>query len=74
MAAQAITAVPTPSRKTLLEWIDTDEGDEISFAQISGSVHWTRQQRFHAEFAFAPDDGAGEPLAPPPGLALAPLG
>lgn len=63
-------AVPPPPRKTLLEWITDDDGNQLSdtrpvcspaigalHACIGGSI-----------------EGQREPLAPPAGLALAPLG
>lgn len=69
MAANASPAVPAPSRKTLLEWIESDDGNEPDITQASN-----QQLRFHAALVFAPREDQREPLTPPPGLALAPLG
>lgn len=69
MAAQA-PAIPPVLRKTLLEWID-DDGDTpaLSFPATNAQI-----AALHARIVVIPDDGRGEPIQPPPGLRLAPLG
>jgi hypothetical protein len=67
-------AIPAAPRMTLLQWIEHDDGNTIASTQPACK---TQVQDFHARIALAPQDGrrdAAEPLAPPPGLALAPLG
>ena len=74
MAARKSAAVPAPLRKTLLEWIESDDGDTPEYAVPACSC---MLQTFHYRLALPPAGGAGapfEPLAPPAGLALAPLG
>lgn len=67
-------AIPPALRKTLREWIDLDDGDTASTTQPACSVE---VQALHSRIVPATvDDGHGqpEPLQPPPGLRLAPLG
>ena len=65
-------AIPAAPRKTLLEWIETDNGDEAISTPPACSA---KVQAFHAQIAVITNmAGAREPLAPPPGLHLAPLG
>ena len=67
-------AIPAAARKTLLEWIDLDDGDTASTTQPACSAD---VQALHARILLsAADDSHGqpEPLQPPPGLRLAPLG
>ncbi len=67
-------AIPAPPRKTLLEWIDSDDSNEPDIIPATGTRASASMQLLHAAIVFAPKDGPSEPLAPPPGLALAPLG
>ena len=67
-------AVPPASRKTLLEWIDHDDGDTSGTAQPTCS---REAQDLHAKVYAAlglEARGGFEPLQPPPGLHLAPIG
>ena len=67
----AITAAP---RKTLLEWIEHDDGNTTGFPQPPCSA---QAQALHARILFDPANHqaeAPEPLQPPAGLRLAPLG
>jgi hypothetical protein len=65
-------AIPAAPRKTLLEWIDHDDGDTSGTAQPACS---DKVRALHAQIALAPDaSGAAERLQPPTGLRLAPLG
>lgn len=64
--------IEAPPRKTLLEWIE-DDGNTTSDTQPECSE---TVRAFHARIAFTDgsDGGTPEPLAPPQGLALVPLG
>lgn len=67
-------AIPAAPRKTLLEWIELDDGDTTGTTQPACSAE---VQELHARILVAVDDGKGgaaERLQPPPGLRLAPLG
>lgn len=67
-------AIPPAPRKTLLNWIDIDDGHTHSTVQPNCSAE---VRALHAAIALAPEDasrGRPEPLQPPPGLRLAPLG
>lgn len=67
-------AVPPAPRKTLLEWIDHDNGDTTGTTQPTCSAE---VQALHARILVAAGHearGQSEPLEPPPGLHLAPLG
>jgi hypothetical protein len=72
MARRTSRAIPAAPRKTLLEWIESNDGDTTSGLPPSCSKP---DQALHARicsgFAVRPTD---EPLQPPPGLRLAPLG
>lgn len=57
-------------RKTLLEWIDSND-DDTSFAPPTCSAN---VRALHARIPLATSDGPVEPIPPPPGLHLAPLG
>ncbi|MBC2668743.1 hypothetical protein ACFOON_15255 [Novosphingobium piscinae] len=63
--------IPAPPRKTLLEWIEADDADTPDDA---APVCTASQQRLYAAVASTPEQDNREPLAPPPGLALALLG
>ncbi|GBH30670.1 MULTISPECIES: hypothetical protein [Sphingomonadaceae] len=66
--------IPAAPRKTLLEWIEHDDGNTSEFPQPSCSA---QAKALHARILPDPDNGKGEapePLQPPPGLRLAPLG
>jgi hypothetical protein len=74
MARRKRAAATIAPRKSLLEWIYLDDGDnsKILAPTCSGDV-----QTLHARIVAAADDRKeqrGEPLQPPPGLGLAPLG
>jgi hypothetical protein len=74
MARRQSVAIPAAQRLTLLQWIEFDDGDTTSYAlpACTGQV-----QALHARIVFDPGDGKSgppEPLQPPPGLRLAPLG
>ncbi|QNG46178.1 hypothetical protein [Sphingobium yanoikuyae] len=63
-------AIPAAPRKTLLEWIEHDDGDQTS----SPIPKCSRQAAaLHPQILVA-QEGRGEPLAPPRGFHLAPLG
>lgn len=74
MARRTRAAIPPAPRKTLSDWIETDHGDTNGFTLPPRS----RQARLlHARIAQDPHDGEEhipEPLQPPCGLPLAPLG
>lgn len=74
MARRKSAAPPAVSRKSLLEWIDHDDGDTTGFTQPECSE---KDQSLHARVVGA-NHGRGaaqfEPIQPPPGLYLAPLG
>jgi hypothetical protein len=66
-------AIPAAIRKTLLEWIEHDDGDTTSTQPVCSE----KDQALHASILLAPYHDAGsarEPLEPPAGLRLAPLG
>lgn len=73
MAQRKSAAIPAAPRKTLLEWIDLEDGDTTDSTppQCSGKV-----QALHAQILVTSGDGgaAAEPIHPPAGLRLAPLG
>ncbi len=67
-------AIPAAPRKTLLEWIELDDGDTTDLAPPTCS---TRIQALHARILLDPEAGTGkvpEPVEPPSALRLAPLG
>ncbi|WP_242443371.1 hypothetical protein [Sphingobium sp. LB126] len=71
--AAAPDAIPAAPRKTLIEWIEHD-GDATDITRPTCDI---RVQAFHLRFATEPGDRTGqeaEPLRPPPGLRLPPLG
>jgi hypothetical protein len=66
--------IPPAPRKTLLEWIELDNGNTTDFIEPACSP---QAQAFHMRIFLNPKDGKGEdaqPLQPPPGLRLPPLG
>lgn len=71
------TAVPPPPRKTLLEWITDDDGEQPEHARPACSP---AVSALHARLCIGPDrdasrdEGPREPLAPPASFALTPLG
>lgn len=68
MVAHKAASVPVAPRRTLLEWIETDDGNANDLQPACSA----RLQALHA--AIAALDPAGQRLQPPPGLRLAPLG
>lgn len=67
-------AIPAAPRKTLLEWIEHDDGNTSRFPQPPCSA---QAQALHARILLDPANHKGEaaePLQPPAGLRLAPLG
>ena len=74
MARASRAAIPASSRKTLLNWIDHDDGDTPGTTQPVCSPN---VQALHAQVLLSPGSdrhGRGEPLQPPSGFHLAPLG
>lgn len=73
MAKADRAPIPAAPRKTLLEWIDHDDGDTTGTTQPACSAD---VQSLHAALCAPVDHGRGsaEPLQPPPGLRIAPLG
>ena len=67
-------AIPAAPRKTLLQWIEADDGDaSICTRPVCASA----TQALHARIALDPArerHGTGEALSPPAGLRLPPLG
>ncbi|AYO76407.1 hypothetical protein EBF16_05295 [Sphingobium yanoikuyae] len=70
MPPQTGAAIPAAPRKTLLEWIEHDDGNETSPSIPKCSE---QASALHAQILVA-QEGRGEPIQPPPGLRLAPLG
>ncbi|RSV44385.1 hypothetical protein CA234_02930 [Sphingomonas sp. ABOLE] len=67
-----MNGIAPPPRKTLLEWIETDASDPAYDGRPSCSPKLTA---LHHAVVIQPTHGeAREPLTPPQGLALAPLG
>lgn len=72
MAAHKGAAIPPAARKTLIEWIEQDDGDTPASTQPACSA---KLQSLHANLVPPPERGrVGERLQPPPGFNLAPLG
>lgn len=65
-----MATLPPPPRKTLLEWITDDDRDQPSDTRL---VCPPAVAALHARIV-GREDGPREPLAPPHGLALPPLG
>lgn len=67
--------IPPAPRKTLLEWMACDDGDTTGLARPACSA---QAQALHLAIIASAQAGEGgdarEPLHPPPGLRLAPLG
>lgn len=73
MARGNAAAIPPAPRKTLLEWIELDDGDTTSPTE---PVRSAQARAFHRGIFLDATSGKGEthePL-PPSGLLLAPLG
>lgn len=67
-------AIPAAPRKMLLEWIENDDGNTTGSTLPACSA---QAQGLHARIFLDPNKGRGEgpePLQPPPGLGLPPLG
>ena len=74
MPRRKSTAIPSSPRKTLLQWIESDDGDTTDFTPPACDA---RIQALHARLLLDPEGSSGEapePLEPPPGLGLPPLG
>lgn len=74
MANRKGAPIPPASHKTLLKWIEYDDGDPTSFIEPACSAN---ARALHARIFLDPNIGAREscePLACPPGLSLPPLG
>lgn len=74
MARRNRAAIPPTPRKSLTEWIETDDGDTDGFSLPPCSP---QARLLHARIAQDPHDGPNairEPLLPPLSLALPPLG
>lgn len=70
MARDKNATIPAAPRKTLLEWTEHDDGDTTSSSQPKRSP---QNAVIHAQILVA-QEGQGEPIQPPAGLHLAPLG
>jgi len=67
-------AIPAAPRKTLLQWIEFDDGDTPDFSPPACDA---RIQALHARILIDPEsrtDQGPEPLEPPPSLRLPPIG
>jgi len=73
MARSNSATIPAAPRKTLLEWIEHDDGATTCFSQPRCSV---QMQALHARILLGPIDKGEteERLQSPSGLRLAPLG
>jgi len=74
MARHHSAAIPPAPRKTLSQWIEFDDGDTTDITRPACSI---QAQALHARIFHDPNEGnseAPEPLQPPPGLRLPPLG
>ena len=74
MARKADAVLPAAPRKTLLEWIEFDDGDAT---RPPGPPCHPQAQALHIKILLDPGSQQGdpvEPLQPPGGLQLPPLG
>lgn len=74
MSRRSRAAIPAAPRMTLLQWIEHDDGNTTGSSQPACSA---QVQALHARIILAPPGGgsdASEPLQPPSGLLLPPLG
>ncbi|HEX7782600.1 MAG TPA: hypothetical protein VF509_07315 [Sphingobium sp.] len=74
MARPQAAAIPAAPRSTLLEWIENDHGDTPGLSRPSCSK---QAQALHAQIALGAgtqEDGPADPIPPPTGLPLPPLG
>jgi hypothetical protein len=74
MARRTSAAIPPAPRKTLLDWVEFNDGDTTDFVLPACG---DQAQAFHARIVLDADDsgrGSPEPLASPPGLRLPPMG
>jgi hypothetical protein len=71
-----MTTIAPPPRKTLLEWITDDDGDQPDHAQLvsSPAIAALHVRIVRGQPGAGDNDGPREPLPPPPGFGLAPLG
>lgn len=69
------TAIPPAPAKTLLEWMTCDDGDTPEIARPACSA---QAETIHLAIVTSAQGGGGgafhEPIHPPTGLRLAPLG
>lgn len=70
MPPQTGAAIPAAPRKTLLEWIEHDDGHTT---RSTAPVCDNGLRKLHAQI-FVATDATQDAIAPPPGLHLAPLG
>lgn len=74
MPASRRARIPPAPRKTILDWIETDDGNAPRTIQPDCSAE---VQALHARVLAAAGESRrerSEPLQPPPGFNLAPLG
>lgn len=74
MPRPTTAAIPAAPRKTLLDWIKTDDGDKTGLNRPACS---RQAQALHARLHLdtqADSEASLGPLQPPAGLQLAPLG
>ena len=74
MSRKAEAVVPAAPRKTLLEWIEFDDGDT---SRSPGPACDAQAQALHIKILLESGSQQGEPvepLQPPAGLRLPPLG
>lgn len=71
MPPRQAAAIPAAPRKTLLEWIEHDDGHPTASTPPDCAKP---DQGLHAQIVVAPSNERGEPLQPPAGFSLAPLG
>ncbi|WP_298090840.1 hypothetical protein [uncultured Sphingomonas sp.] len=74
MSRKAVAVLPAAPRKTLLEWIEFDDGDAT---RSPGPACDPQAQALHLKILIDPASQHGEPAEPlqsPNGLRLPPLG
>ncbi|MBQ8101581.1 MAG: hypothetical protein IJ127_01520 [Afipia sp.] len=74
MARVQMAAIPAAPRCTLLHWIENDHGNT---SELSRPACSKQAQALHAKIildAGTREDGPADPIPPPTGLSLPPLG